>query len=142
MMPNRLVLNCGISSRRNSAMKAYDEWSNTTTSAAMPRNASSQPSRDGPGGPAGMPDAGNRGGRAEASVVGDRGGRADTSAAEDRGGASAGRSSGGRTGSGDSIPFLTCRSFSVFNGAKRKRRLRIPEARRPEPSPLLSRVPA
>ncbi|GAA0335844.1 hypothetical protein GCM10009540_64420 [Streptomyces turgidiscabies] len=25
MMPNRLVLNSGISSRRNSGMKAYDE---------------------------------------------------------------------------------------------------------------------
>ncbi|MBB4911052.1 hypothetical protein H4W32_002087 [Actinophytocola algeriensis] len=51
MMPYLLVLNSGISSRRNSAMKAYDEWSNTTTSAAMPRNASSQPDRAGCAGP-------------------------------------------------------------------------------------------
>ncbi len=46
MMPYLLVLNSGISARRNSAMKAYDEWSNTTTSAAIPRKASSQPIRD------------------------------------------------------------------------------------------------
>src|SRR5688500_2265950 len=46
MMPYRLVLNWTISSGRSSAMKAYDEWSNTTTSAAMPRNASNQPNRD------------------------------------------------------------------------------------------------
>ena len=42
-------------------MKAYDEWSNATTSAAMPRRASSQPSRGGPAEPpdAGGPDAGD-----------------------------------------------------------------------------------
>ncbi|GHH45352.1 hypothetical protein GCM10018775_34670 [Streptomyces umbrinus] len=48
MMPYRLVLNCGINSRRKSAMNVYNEWSKTTTSAATPRNASSQPNRDGP----------------------------------------------------------------------------------------------
>lgn len=57
MMPYRLVLNSGINSRRNSAMKEYDEWSNTTTSAAMPRNASSQPNRDRP---TGVAETGNR----------------------------------------------------------------------------------
>ncbi|WP_210594723.1 hypothetical protein [Streptomyces scabiei] len=31
-------------------MNVYEEWSNTTTSAAMPRNASGQSSRDGPDG--------------------------------------------------------------------------------------------
>lgn len=47
MIPYRPRSNCGITSCRNSGMNARDEWSSTTTSAAMPRNESSQPSRGG-----------------------------------------------------------------------------------------------